>query len=289
MENGTIGRYGRRRATGTLDKIIAVRICFIIVGYMTLAMTLPLAVQSVLAASPASVPDATVHLATVVHGDARSGRLVRTVVVDPTVVEPVSIEARPVDADAHTTDSSDTAASSSVPAPSLHELAQSIAREHGVEDSLVHSVILAESNYNPRAVSPKGALGVMQLIPETARRFGVGNAFDPKQNIEGGVRYLKFLLDYYKGNYPKAIAAYNAGEGAVDRYNGIPPYAETRAYVYRVARNLKVARAERAKQILLDATAKPAPAAAAKSEIAEIHKPVKAALGVDGRVYYGNP
>ncbi len=253
---------------------------------MTLAMTLPLAVTSVLAASPASVPDAGVRLATVVRGDARSGRLVRTVVVDPTVVEPVTIEARPVSGSPNPLQSEETAVVDEPAAPpTLHELVQLIAREHGVEDSLVHSVILAESNYNPRAVSPKGALGVMQLIPETARRFGVWNAFDPKQNIEGGVRYLKFLLDYYKGNYPKVIAAYNAGEGAVDRYNGIPPYAETRAYVYRVARNLKTARADRARAIPAEPVAPPT----AKSEIAEMHKPVKASIGMDGRVYYGNP
>lgn len=286
MQNGTIGRSGRSQWAGPVRTNIAVRICFILVGYMTLAMTLPLAVTSVLAASPASVPEAVVRLATVVHGDPRSGRLVRTVVVDPTVVEPVTIEARAVEVNPNPLQFEDPAVVDEATAPpTLHELVQLIAREHGVEDSLVHSVILAESNYNPRAVSPKGALGVMQLIPETARRFGVWNAFDPKQNIEGGVRYLKFLLDYYKGNYPKVIAAYNAGEGAVDRYNGIPPYAETRAYVYRVARNLKAARAGRAKEIPAEAVAPPT----AKSEIAEMHKPVKASIGMDGRVYYGNP
>ncbi len=100
-------------------------------------------------------------------------------------------------------------------------------------------MIRAESNYNPDAVSPKGALGLMQLIPSTARRFGVSNPFDVRENIEGGVRYLRFLLDYYQGDYPKAIAAYNAGEAAVDKYHGIPPYAETQNYVHRVAKNLE--------------------------------------------------
>ena len=98
-----------------------------------------------------------------------------------------------------------------------------IADEQGVESHLVHSVIRAESNYNANAVSPKGAQGIMQLIPATARRFGVSDAFDVSDNIQGGVRYLRFLLDYYQGDYPKAIAAYNAGEAAVDKYNGIPP------------------------------------------------------------------
>ena len=117
-----------------------------------------------------------------------------------------------------------------------------IADEQGVESHLVHSVIRAESNYNANAVSPKGAQGIMQLIPSTARRFGVSNTFDAKENIQGGVRYLRFLLDYYQGDYPKAIAAYNAGEAAVDKYNGVPPFAETQNYVYQVARNLKAAR-----------------------------------------------
>ena len=154
-------------------------------------------------------------------------------------------------------------------------LIDSIAATHGVEDSLVHSVIRAESNYNSRAVSPKGALGMMQLIPGTARRFGVANPFDVKQNIEGGVKYLRFLLDYYDGNYPRAIAAYNAGEHAVDRYRGIPPYAETQTYVYRVAANLKAARARH--------KAKPAVAATPSGPmVPSIHSTV----GADGKVYY---
>jgi soluble lytic murein transglycosylase-like protein len=240
--------------------------------------------QRASAASAPGTPDVP-RLATVVHGDPRSGRLVRTVVIDPTVIEPVAVE--PVDPSVPAAAAAD-APETPEAAVSLPELAEQIARLHGVEDSLVHSVILAESNYNPRAVSPKGALGIMQLIPETARRFGVGNAFDPRQNIEGGVRYLKFLLEYYHGNYPKAIAAYNAGEGAVDRYNGIPPYVETREYVIRVARNLKAARAEHARRPAQPATvASLAPQSAANA--AETHKPVRASIGSDGLVYYGNP
>src|ERR1700678_2520607 len=86
---------------------------------------------------------------------------------------------------------------------------------------------------------------MMQLIPSTAKRFGVSDAFDPQDNIKGGVRYLKFLLDYYQGDYPKAIAAYNAGEKAVDKYKGIPPFAETRNYVSQVSKNLKSEREKR--------------------------------------------
>jgi len=85
-----------------------------------------------------------------------------------------------------------------------------------------------ESNYNPYAVSPKGALGIMQLIPATARRFGVLDVFDPVDNIEGGARYLKYLLELFNGDYPLALAAYNAGENAVTRYGAVPPYPETR-------------------------------------------------------------
>jgi len=98
----------------------------------------------------------------------------------------------------------------------------------------VKAVIHAESDFVPYAVSPKGALGLMQLMPATARRHGVWRVFDPRENVEGGVRYLRFLLDRYAGNVRLALAAYNAGEGAVDRYGGIPPYRETQEYLERV-------------------------------------------------------
>jgi hypothetical protein len=109
-----------------------------------------------------------------------------------------------------------------------------IAARHGVSASLVESVIRVESAFNPSALSRKGAQGLMQLMPQTASSLGVRNAFDPKQNIEGGVRHLRYLIDRYPGNLALAIAAYNAGEGAVDRYRGIPPYAETQDYVRKV-------------------------------------------------------
>lgn len=109
------------------------------------------------------------------------------------------------------------------------------AREFGVEEALVRAVIHAESAYRPNAVSNKGAQGLMQLIPATASRFGVANPFDPAQNIRGGVQYLSWLLKRYSDNTTLAAAAYNAGEGAVDRHGGVPPYDETQRYVQRVA------------------------------------------------------
>ena len=119
--------------------------------------------------------------------------------------------------------------------PYLNEIAEASAL-YGVPDRLVTAVIRAESGFNPRAVSRKGAQGLMQLMPGTASVLGVRNSFDPRENIHGGVRHLRALIDRFPGNLPLAIAAYNAGEKAVVTYGGIPPFPETRDYVDKVLR-----------------------------------------------------
>jgi soluble lytic murein transglycosylase-like protein len=111
------------------------------------------------------------------------------------------------------------------------------AEQHGIRAALVKAVVQVESAFNPGAVSPKGAMGLMQLMPATAEELGVGNPFNPEENIRGGVRYLRLLLDRYDNNEELALAAYNAGPGAVDKYGEtVPPYRETRAYVSKITR-----------------------------------------------------
>lgn len=191
----------------------------------------------------------------VVRTDPRTGRLVRTVL-------------RPTPA--------------AKPAPGLTDTVDRIAQQNQLPPQLVHSVIQAESNYDTYAVSPKGAQGLMQLIPSTARRFGVSNVFDPADNIQGGARYLKYLLELYKGDEALALAAYNAGEGAVSRYGGVPPFHETRDYVAKVRRNL---------------AANPAPKETAANPPAvqstdvpetpvEVHNPIREVMGANGKIYY---
>ena len=111
-----------------------------------------------------------------------------------------------------------------------------IALQHDIDPVLVQAVVRVESAFNPSAVSRKGAGGLMQLMPRTASALGVLDRFDPRENIRGGVRHLRYLLDRYQGNVAMAVAAYNAGEGAVDSHQGIPPYPETELYVQRVLR-----------------------------------------------------
>jgi soluble lytic murein transglycosylase-like protein len=118
------------------------------------------------------------------------------------------------------------------------ELVDAAAKKNGLPANFVHSVVAAESGYQPNAVSPKGAIGLMQLMPATAQAYGA-NPHDPAQNVEAGAAYLRELLIKYDGDTRRALAAYNAGPGAVDKYNGVPPYAETQTYIERVLRKYK--------------------------------------------------
>jgi soluble lytic murein transglycosylase-like protein len=117
-----------------------------------------------------------------------------------------------------------------------------VAGTHRIDPELVHIIIRAESNYDSFAISDKGAMGLMQLMPATARQYGVNNVFDPAQNIEGGVRYLKDLVNLYRGQANQTqlvLAAYNAGQEAVRKYKGIPPYPETKVYIAGIMRSYK--------------------------------------------------
>jgi soluble lytic murein transglycosylase-like protein len=126
-----------------------------------------------------------------------------------------------------------TARSHAVP---LHykEKIHALTQKHQVREDLVIAVAKAESSFNPFAVSPKGAVGIMQLMKETARQYGVINRYNAQENIEAGVKHLKYLYEKFQGNIPLTLAAYNAGEEAVSKYNGIPPYRETKNYIQRV-------------------------------------------------------
>jgi soluble lytic murein transglycosylase-like protein len=210
----------------------------------------------VAACTVACLPAAGLSVVSVVRADARTGRLVRTVVVKQ----------------AHPSDESDAATS-----PAVGSLVEESAKANGVDPALVDSVIRVESNYNPYAVSPKGAQGLMQLMPATARRFGVRNSFDAKENIEGGVRYLKFLKETFKEDR-LAIAAYNAGEGAVQKYNDVPPYPETVHYVAKVGK--KYSQASRAAE-----RNKPAPAPVEQKVAADEHRPLAQFVDEEGRLH----
>jgi soluble lytic murein transglycosylase-like protein len=150
---------------------------------------------------------------------------------DPKYVQPIAAAAS---APAVMLASTPLSASTSTYVPPYDDLVDKFSTMYAVPANLVHAVIQVESGYDERAVSRTGAKGLMQLMPETARRFNVSDPFDARQNIEGGVRYLRQLLDQFP--LKQAVAAYNAGENAVRRFRGIPPYAETRGYVARVLR-----------------------------------------------------
>lgn len=122
----------------------------------------------------------------------------------------------------------------------IEDLVLKLAPQYGLDSNVVLAIIKVESNFNPRALSPKNAQGLMQLIPNTAARFGVKNVWDPEQNLRGGMAYLRWLLKHFDDDLRLALAAYNAGEQAVHRYGGIPPYPETRNYVRRITKSLSL-------------------------------------------------
>jgi soluble lytic murein transglycosylase-like protein len=202
-------------------------------------------------------PGLAAPLTSVVRADPHSGKLVRVMLPAATAQKAPELKTQD---------------------PGISVTVEQAAAEHELPAELIRSVIQVESNYNPFAVSPKGALGMMQLIPETARRFGVSDAFNPVENIRGGAKYLKYLLDLYHGDYGLALAAYNAGEGAVAKHGGAPPYAETRKYVESVQKQFTAAVKNR--------TAKPAPrdstAEASTSQYNQIHE----IMEPDGSVRY---
>ena len=220
-----------------------IRLCF------NLAWAAGLASVALWAAGPVDTETAAPRrITTVIHPDLRTGRLVRSVMVTskpvveqrvteapvaPRVVSPVVVATE----------------TKAPPATGIDEAIEQIAAQVSLPSQVIHSVIKDESNYDPFAISPRGAQGLMQLIPSTARRFGVSNVFNPAENIQGGSKYLKYLLNLFEGNYALALAAYNAGEAAVARYGSVPPFPETRNYLILVARQLQEAKkAEAAKQ-----------------------------------------
>ena len=159
-----------------------------------------------------------------------------TIVRGYEVEEPGPVPVPPPDAVAGT------AASAVTPAPTPLELADAAADRYGLPRELVRSVMAAESGFQPAAISPKGAIGLMQLMPGTAQLLGA-DAHDPAQNVDAGARYLRDLLEKYNYGLRHALAAYNAGPGAVDKYNGVPPYRETIDYIGRIEKKLRAAEA----------------------------------------------
>ncbi len=225
--------------------------------------------------SAAGLPDRPQQITRVVRADARTGKLVRRVIVTAKPVASLAVAGVVPSLAASTP-----AAVLDSPAASFNEAVERIAAEESIPALLIHSVIKVESNYNPFAVSPKGALGLMQLMPETARRFGVADVFNAFDNMQGGAKYLHYLLDLYHGDYNLALAAYNAGEAAVEKYGNVPPFPETQNYVVQVRRSIELSRkAQKAPA----AASQPAPPAE-PTPVEPLH--IQEIVGADGIVRY---
>lgn len=221
-----------------------------------------------LAGAPMWSADAGIVRSTV-RVDRGSGRLVRTQLVLPREVptlEVIAQEARTAPAQP-----SGVAAGRA----ELDEIVEQSAAAHGVDPLLVRSVMQVESNYNSNALSPKGAMGLMQLMPSTARQLGVTNAFDVRQNIEGGVKFLRYLKGQFNDDR-LVLAAYNAGEGAVKKHGWIPPYPETIDYVYKVGKKY----GESKKQQALSVAVKP---------LEKSQPKIQQVIDAEGRIHIGMP
>lgn len=235
--------------------------------------------MSLLAGLPALAADTAVahadeNVRIDVRADRRSGRLVRRVTVEPTVIAPKAVST-----------AAPAAPQTSLPLaknPRINEAVEQAARQYDLDPLLVHAVIQVESNYNQYAISHAGAQGLMQLMPATARSLGVRNSFDLEENIRAGVRHLKDLKNTYKDDR-LALAAYNAGAGAVDKYRWIPPYPETQEYVYKVGKKYGEARRAASVQIAA-APVTPPPAPIVKSDEPETRQ-VEAFVDAEGRLH----
>ena len=237
-------------------------------------------------AQAADPPRPARQITSVVIADPRTGRLVRSVIVSPNTVVQKQVGEKQVTATviaprvaAPTAVTPEDLAETRAPS-GIDEAVEQIAARYSLSSALLHSVIKVESNYNPYAVSRKGAQGLMQLIPETARRFGVGNSFNPLENIEGGARYLRYLIDLYGAdNRELVLAAYNAGEAAVAKYGGVPPYRETQNYLLLVKKQLDKAIGARQTVAPQPPTPKPVATESGPAHIMEI-------VETDGTVRY---
>lgn len=168
---------------------------------------------------------------------------------------------------------------------SIRSIVEEKAYRYQLDPQLLMEVIRAESDFNPYAVSPKGARGLMQLMPGTASRLGVRDSFDPEQNIEGGTRYLRYLLEYFNGSVPLALAAYNAGENAVTRWQNIPPYKETQLYVKKIMKNYGQPYVERNPEAVRTAGKHTSPQKQYRKEEAP---PIRQVVAEDGSVVFTN-
>ena len=249
-----LARLGQLERNSLVQANKKVYICFLVAFAM-------------LAASPMRAADQnTAGKVSVVRVDRRTGKLVRTVAGydEPAAVKPA---ARPAHAPAQ-----------------IGELVEQSARAHSIDPLLVDSVIQVESNYNPHAVSVKGAEGLMQLMPSTSRMLGVSNSFDPRQNIEAGVKYLKYLQDLYKDDR-LALAAYNAGPAAVEKYKWVPPYPETQNYVNQVGKRYQDARKTAAGKAQPEQAAAPPPVDVQAGPAEEKHPKLEQFVDENGRLH----